>query len=48
MSRKSLFVVIVMLAALLASAPAVLAQTDCKTVISREELDRFVRLRRRS
>jgi kynurenine formamidase len=33
MRRKSLFVVIVMLAALLASAPAVLAQTDCKTVV---------------
>jgi kynurenine formamidase len=33
MRRKSLFVVIVMLAALIASAPAVLAQTDCKTVV---------------
>src|SRR5437867_11950180 len=33
MRRKSLFVVIVMLAALVASAPAVLAQTDCKTVV---------------
>ena len=33
MRRKSLFVVIVMLVALIASAPAVLAQTDCKTVV---------------
>src|SRR5881397_4059434 len=33
MRRKSLFVVIVMLAALVASAPAALAQTDCKTVV---------------
>jgi len=33
MRRKSLFVVIVMLVALIASAPAVLAQTDCKTIV---------------
>jgi kynurenine formamidase len=33
MRCKSLFVVIVMLAALIASAPAVLAQTDCKTIV---------------
>jgi kynurenine formamidase len=33
MRCKSLFVVIVMLAALIASAPAALAQTDCKTVV---------------
>jgi len=33
MRCKSLFVVIVMLAALFASAPAALAQTDCKTVV---------------
>jgi len=33
MRRKSLFVVIAVLASLIASAPAVLAQTDCKTVV---------------
>ena len=33
MRRKSLLMVIVMLAALLASAPAVVAQTDCKTIV---------------
>ena len=33
MMRKSLFVVIAVLASLIASAPAVLAQTDCKTVV---------------
>jgi kynurenine formamidase len=33
MSCKSLLVVVVMLSALIASVPAVLAQTDCKTVV---------------
>src|SRR5262252_7844832 len=33
MRRKSLFVLIAVLASLIASAPAVLAQTDCKTVV---------------
>ena len=33
MTRKSLFVVIVMLAALIASVPAALAQSDCKTIV---------------
>jgi len=33
MRRNSLIVVIVMLAALIASAPAALAQTDCSKVV---------------
>lgn len=33
MKRKSLLVVVVMLASLIGSAPAVLAQTDCKTIV---------------
>ena len=33
MRRKSLFLAIAVLASLIASAPAVLAQTDCKTVV---------------
>ena len=33
MRRKSLFVIVTMLAVLIASVPAALAQTDCKTVV---------------
>src|SRR5436853_7933510 len=33
MRRKSLFVIVVMLAALIASAPAAKAQTDCKKLV---------------
>jgi hypothetical protein len=33
MRRKSLFVIVVMLAALIASVPAAMAQTDCKSLV---------------
>ena len=43
MMRKSLIVVPVMLAALVASVPAALAQSDCKTIVPASRGARTIR-----